>query len=142
MEKIETLKSVVSYIGLGSNLGDRKATLERALELMKQTAGIEVLRISNLEETPPMGPIQPVYLNAVVAIQTTLSALALLDALQAIEQQLGRTRGEHWGPRTIDLDILYYGQDVINHPRLTVPHPQIPHRYFVQRELKQVGYRG
>lgn len=142
MEKVIAPKSVTSYIGLGSNLGDRAQALQRALEKLGQMPHTKVLRVSEFEETTPIGPIQPLFLNAVAAIKTSLPALELLDVLQAIENHLGRIRSEPWGPRIIDLDILYYGNETINHPRLTVPHPQIPQRYFVQRELRQAGYRG
>ncbi len=94
------------------------------------------------EETLPIGPAQSKYLNGVAAIETTLAPLGLLDRLQAIETRLGRVRTERWGPRMIDLDILFYGQETISHPRLTVPHPEIRQRDFVQRELKELGYRG
>jgi 2-amino-4-hydroxy-6-hydroxymethyldihydropteridine diphosphokinase len=135
-------QEIRAYIGLGSNLGDRDANIRRALDLLRQTPGIRVVQISQLEETTPIGPAQPTYLNGVAAVETTLSPLALLDRLQQIEECLGRVRTERWGARTIDLDILHYGQERILHPRLTVPHPQIPNRDFVQRELREVGYHG
>jgi 2-amino-4-hydroxy-6-hydroxymethyldihydropteridine diphosphokinase len=142
MDKIAERTSVVSYISLGSNLGDREENLRRALELLRETVGIRVLRVSPWEETAPVGPVQPRYLNAVAALETALSPLDLLDRLQAIEAKLGRVRDIRWGPRTIDLDLLIYGEDTVSHPRLTVPHPEIAHRDFVQRGLRQAGYRG
>ena len=143
MVKVAEKTLTVCYLGLGANLGDRQENIRRALELLREAPGVRVLRVSTLEETPPIGPgRQANYLNAVAAIETTLAPLDLLDRLQAIETRLGRVRLERWGPRTIDLDILVYGKEFISHPRLTVPHPEIKHRDFVQRELKEVGYRG
>jgi 2-amino-4-hydroxy-6-hydroxymethyldihydropteridine diphosphokinase len=136
------MEKIVSYIGLGSNLGNREQTIKRALELLEETPGVHVSKVSPLEETEPIGPAQPKFLNGVAVVETTLPALALLDRLQMIEDCLGRERKEHWGPRKIDLDILYYGQERIANNRLTVPHPQISRRDFVQRELKQVGFDG
>ena len=142
MEKVNTVNAVLCYIGLGANLGDRQANIERALALLKDTPGVQVLRVSTLQETLPIGPAQPDYLNGVTAITTTLTPLALLDALQSIENRLGRERSQRWGPRSIDLDLLYYGTDAINHPRLTVPHPQIGQRPFLQKALQEVGFDG
>jgi 2-amino-4-hydroxy-6-hydroxymethyldihydropteridine diphosphokinase len=142
MGKIDSPKRTLCYIGLGSNVGNRYEHILQALELLQDTEGVKMLRVSALEETKPVGPPQPDYLNGVAAIETTLAPLDLLDRLQAIEKQLGREHVEKWGPRTIDLDILYYGDETITLPRLTVPHPQIAQRDFVQRELKQAGYHG
>jgi 2-amino-4-hydroxy-6-hydroxymethyldihydropteridine diphosphokinase len=142
MGQIADASAVVCYIGLGANLGDRQENIHRGLEGLRRTPGVRVLRVSALEETTPIGPAQPPYLNGVVVIETTLAPLDLLDRLQAIEAELGRVRGIPWGPRTLDLDILIYGNERILHPRLIVPHPQIGQRSFVQRELKEVGYGG
>ncbi|OGR90047.1 MAG: 2-amino-4-hydroxy-6-hydroxymethyldihydropteridine diphosphokinase [Elusimicrobia bacterium RIFCSPLOWO2_01_FULL_59_12] len=142
MAKVALQQVVVCYIGLGANLGDREENIRRALELLRETPNVRVVRVSTLEETVPFGPVQPAYLNGVAAIETALEPLELLDRLQAIEARLGRARAERWGPRTIDLDILYYGNEQIAHPRLTVPHPEIYQRDFVQRELKEAGYHG
>nr|WP_298890808.1 2-amino-4-hydroxy-6-hydroxymethyldihydropteridine diphosphokinase [uncultured Acinetobacter sp.] len=118
-----------SYIGLGSNLGDRLAYLRFAIEALSK---IGQVRVSRLYASPPMGPQdQPDYLNAVVELITTLSPLDLLDQLQAIEQDAGRVRKRHWGERTLDLDLLLYGQDQIHHPRLNVPHVGLMARDFV-----------
>lgn len=130
------------YIGLGSNVGNRYENILQALDLLQDTEGTRVLRVSALEETKAIGPVQPDYLNGVAAIETTLAPLVLLDRLQAIENKLGRERLEKWGPRTIDLDILFYGDETIADPRLTVPHPEIKNRDFVRRELEQAGYHG
>src|SRR5437867_983522 len=95
---------VVAYIGLGANLGNRENSIREAVRLMSETPGIRVLQVSRLLETSPIGPQdQPLFLNGVAAIETTLKPLLLLDCLQSIEERLGRVRGEHWGPRTIDL---------------------------------------
>lgn len=133
---------MVSYIGLGANLGDREGNIRRALTLMNETPGIHVLRVSTVEETKAIGPAQPDYVNAVAAIETSLKPLDLLDSLLTIEKSLGRERRERWGPRPIDLDVLYYGNQRISHPRLTVPHPHIAEREFVLRELKEVGFNA
>lgn len=141
MDKV-TEKATLCYIGLGANLGNRAENIRCALELLRGTPGIRVVKVSRLEETAPIGPPQPTYLNGVAVIETSLAPLALLDRLQEIEDCLGRVRLERWGARKIDLDILYYGQERIANTRLTVPHPQIQRRDFILRELKEVGYRG
>lgn len=126
------------YIGLGSNLGDRAANLRAALEAMETHPAIWTVRASGFYETPPLGnPDQPTYLNAAAQIKTTLSPTALLAALHAIEKKLGRVHdsGKHWQPRTIDLDLLLYGDAVIDTPELTVPHPEMHLRSFVLRGL-------
>ncbi|TXJ10409.1 MAG: 2-amino-4-hydroxy-6-hydroxymethyldihydropteridine diphosphokinase [Acinetobacter sp.] len=121
--------SHISYIGLGSNLGDSRSILREAVQHL---AKLGTVRGSRLYASPPMGPQdQPDYLNAVVALATTLEPLALLDQLQHIEQQSGRVRLRHWGERTLDLDLLLYDDAQIQHPRLTVPHVGIMQRDFV-----------
>lgn len=142
MAKVSAAPATLSYLGLGSNLGDRRANLERAVALLRHVAGIQVVRVSPIEETDPIGPAQPRYLNAVAAIETSLNPFELLDRIQEIEQQMGRVPTVHWGPRIIDIDVLIYGKETIRHPRLTVPHPQIAHRPFVVRELRAVGFNG
>ena len=118
-----------SYIGLGSNLGDRLAYLRFAIEALSKIGHV---RVSRLYASPPMGPQdQPDYLNAVVELVTTLSPLDLLDQLQSIEHDAGRVRKRHWGERTLDLDLLLYGQDKIQYPRLNVPHVGLMARDFV-----------
>ena len=125
-----------SYIGLGSNLGDRLAYLRFAIEALSK---IGQVRVSRLYASPPMGPQdQPDYLNAVVELITTLSPLDLLDQLQAIEQDAGRVRKRHWGERTLDLDLLLYDQVQIQHPRLNVPHVGLMERDFVVLPLLDV----
>lgn len=118
------------YILSGSNLGERAANLARALEKIEKEAG-SLLAQSQLYETAAWGlQEQPAFLNQVLEISTELEPEALLDCLLAIEKQLGRVRKQQWGERLIDLDILYYGDQVVDSPRLKVPHPYIPERRF------------
>lgn len=127
---------VVAYLGIGANLGDCRQTLVWARQQLTR-AGVEVVASSPLYCTDPVGgpADQPRYYNAVVEILTTLSPLALLDRCQAIEQQAGRTREVHWGPRTLDLDVLLYGDQCLALPRLQVPHPRMSERRFVLEPL-------
>ena len=122
-----------AYVGLGSNLGDREGTMRRAIELL----GDEVVAISTFRETDPVGfEDQPRFLNAAVALETDLGPRELLDRLLAIERELGRTRdGPRYGPRTIDLDLLLYGDEVVYEPGLRVPHPRVAERRFVLEPL-------
>lgn len=126
-----------AYIGLGSNLDEPLQQLQRAIEALQQLPESRLTAISRFYRSKPMGPAdQPDYINAVAMFDTCLEPLALLDALQAIEQQQGRVRdGERWGPRTLDLDLLLYGPEVIELPRLQVPHPGITRRSFVLQPL-------
>ncbi len=135
-----TPKSVTAYIALGSNLGDRYNQIHQALGFLAETPGIRLGSVSRLIETQPIGtPDQPNFVNGVAEIETTLEPLDLLDRLLNIEQALGRRRERRWGPRTMDLDILLYGQEVIQRPRLTVPHPELPNRPFLQAALADLG---
>ncbi|MBF7686667.1 2-amino-4-hydroxy-6-hydroxymethyldihydropteridine diphosphokinase [Acinetobacter rathckeae] len=119
----------ITYIGLGSNLGDSRHILCQAVA---QLATLGTINVSQLYSTPPMGPQdQPDYLNAVVELKTTLKPLALLDALQAFEQQSGRVRLRRWGERTLDLDLLWYDDQNLKCDRLTVPHIGLLERDFV-----------
>ena len=121
--------SIVTYIGLGSNLGDSKVILTEAVHKL---ASLGDVKISKLYQSPPMGPQdQPHYLNAVVQLSTNLAPLALLDELQRFEQESGRVRLRHWGERTLDLDLLIYAEEKIQHERLTVPHVGVMERDFV-----------
>ena len=121
--------SIVTYIGLGSNLGDSKVILTEAVHKLASLGGV---KISKLYQSPPMGPQdQPNYLNAVVQLSTNLAPLALLDELQRFEQESGRVRLRHWGERTLDLDLLIYAEEKIQHERLTVPHVGVMERDFV-----------
>lgn len=121
-----------AYIGLGSNLGDRAASIRGALKMLAGVEHVEVDRVSDLSETAPLGGSdQPDYLNAVAEIKTTLTAEDLHKKLADIETALGRVRTEKWSPRIIDLDLLLFGSESINTPNLTVPHPQMHLRSFV-----------
>lgn len=129
-----------AYIGLGSNLENPVAQVNQALdELGSLPLSTQVAR-SSLYATPPVGPQdQPDFINAVAVIKTALSPLALLDQLQALEQRHRRQRLLHWGPRTLDLDLLLYGQQTIERPRLKVPHPYMHERAFVLVPLAEVA---
>lgn len=119
------------YIALGSNLNHPHRQLDRALESLAQHSEIELLAVSHRYRTPPIGPEQPDFINAAAQLRTTLPPLALLDALQQIEQQQNRKRDIHWGPRTLDLDILLYDNMVVDNGRLTIPHRLMSERAFV-----------
>ncbi len=132
----------VAFIGLGSNLGKREHLIWNAVDHMAAHGKIRVDLVSNLVETKPLGDIpQPDYINAVAKIETELEPLELLDTLLEIERRMGRQRREKWGPRVIDLDILVYDERVWDDERLTLPHPEIMNRPFVQEGLKELGYR-
>ncbi|WP_038344505.1 2-amino-4-hydroxy-6-hydroxymethyldihydropteridine diphosphokinase [Acinetobacter sp. A47] len=121
--------SIRTYIGLGSNLGDSRQIMREAVARL---ATLGAVQVSRLYQSPPMGPQdQPNYLNAVVQLDTTLAPLDLLDQLQQFEQAAGRVRLRRWGERTLDLDLLIYGQEQIHNERLTVPHVGILERDFV-----------
>jgi 2-amino-4-hydroxy-6-hydroxymethyldihydropteridine diphosphokinase len=126
-----------AYIGIGANLGDREATIGQALELLSARPGVELAEVSRLRETEPWGYAdQPAFLNGAAAVDTSLVPLDLLAALLAVERELGRTRaGPRYGPRTIDLDLLLYGQQVIEEPGLAVPHPRLQERAFALEPL-------
>lgn len=133
----EACTFIRAYIGLGSNLDDPQKQLHHAMEALRHIPESRLTAVSPLYRSKPMGPAdQPDYVNGVAMFDTCLKPLVLLDALQAIEQQQGRLRtGEQWGPRTLDLDLLLYGSEVIDLPRLQVPHPGITQRGFVLRPL-------
>ena len=128
-------------MGLGANLGDREATIRRAVELLAATTGIEVVAVSTLTETDPVGYAdQPRFLNGVAALDTELSPRELLERLLAVERELGRVRGEgpRFGPRTIDLDLLLHGDEIVDEPGLVVPHPRLAERRFVLEPLHEL----
>ncbi|AFU98654.1 2-amino-4-hydroxy-6-hydroxymethyldihydropteridine diphosphokinase [Simiduia agarivorans] len=125
-------------IGLGSNLDDPVGQIEQALGELNQLPGTRLINASPLYGSKAVGPAQPDYVNACARLQTTLAPLALLDALQALEQSHRRVRKIHWGPRTLDLDLLLYGDQRINLPRLTVPHAFLTERNFVLYPLADV----
>jgi 2-amino-4-hydroxy-6-hydroxymethyldihydropteridine diphosphokinase len=123
-----------AYVGLGSNLGDREATIRGAVEALPG-----VVAVSTLRETDPVGVTeQPAFLNGAVVLETDLSARELLELLLSVERSLGRERRERWGPRTIDLDLLLYGDEAIDEPGLTVPHPRLHERRFVLEPLAEL----
>lgn len=130
----------LAYIALGSNLGDRDQFLARARLALAALPGSRVVAESSVEETAPVGDVpQGAYLNQMVALETALSPRDLLVALQRIERNEGRERTVHWGPRTLDLDIVRYDDQKIEEPDLVIPHPQISHRDWWQRELAELG---
>jgi 2-amino-4-hydroxy-6-hydroxymethyldihydropteridine diphosphokinase len=126
-------------VALGSNLADPVAQVRRAFGAMGALPATRVVARSRLYRTRAVGPPQPDYVNAAALLETRLDALSLFDALLAIEAAHGRARGERWGPRTLDLDLLVYGDAVIDTPRLTVPHPQLALRPFVLVPLAEVA---
>ena len=130
---------MICYVGLGANVGDCRRTLRRAIERVKKIPAVKLLRVSSFYESEPWGVVnQPNYLNAAIKISTELEPFALLDALQRIEAELGRVRREHWGARTIDLDILLIEGREIFSDRLTVPHKFLFERDFALIPLKEI----
>ncbi|MEN3341323.1 MAG: 2-amino-4-hydroxy-6-hydroxymethyldihydropteridine diphosphokinase [Actinomycetota bacterium] len=131
-----------AYVGLGSNLGDREATLLAALEELDAHPAVEVAAVSTLMDTEPVGYLdQPRFLNGVAALETELSPRALLDLLLEVERRLGRRRegAPRQGPRTLDLDLLLYGEREIREPGLRIPHPRLQERLFVLRPLAELA---
>lgn len=128
-----------AFIGIGANLGERERSIQDALRLLEAHAGIDVVAVSKIRETDPVGVVdQPRFLNAVAKVQTTLSPRVLLDRLLGIERELGRVRVERYGPRTIDLDLLVYGDEVVDEPGLRVPHARLHERKFVLEPLNDL----
>lgn len=128
----------LAYIGLGSNLEDPLAQVTRALEELGQLPRTQLLKHSALYASKPVGPAQPDFINAVALLDTQLAPLALLDALQTLEQAHQRVRIEHWGPRTLDLDLLLYDDHTSRCDRLTIPHPYLNQRSFVLYPLADI----
>jgi 2-amino-4-hydroxy-6-hydroxymethyldihydropteridine diphosphokinase len=129
-----------AYVALGSNLGDRAGHLDRARVAMTLMPSTRLVAASSVEETAPLGAMaQPPYLNQMVALDTSLAPESLLAALQAIERAQGRVRGSRWGARTIDLDLVRYGNRELRTPLLTLPHPGIASRDFWRRELAELS---
>jgi 2-amino-4-hydroxy-6-hydroxymethyldihydropteridine diphosphokinase len=125
----------LAYVGLGANLGDREGTIRAAVADLPG-----VVAVSTLRETDPVGITdQPRFLNGVAVLQTELAPRELLDVLLAVERRLGRERGRRWGPRTIDLDLLLYGDEVIDETGLTIPHPRLHERRFVLEPLADLA---
>jgi 2-amino-4-hydroxy-6-hydroxymethyldihydropteridine diphosphokinase len=130
-----------AYVGLGSNLGDRESTIRSAVAELEATEGVEVVAVSTLVDTEPVGYLdQPRFLNGVAALETGLSARDLLDLLLAVEGRFGRDRAAvpAQGPRTLDLDLLLYGNAEIDEPGLRIPHPRLHERAFVLAPLAEL----
>jgi 2-amino-4-hydroxy-6-hydroxymethyldihydropteridine diphosphokinase len=129
-----------AFVGIGSNLGDREAHVKSALELLAAEQGIDVVAVSELRETNPVGPVeQGRFVNGAALLETELSPRELLGRLLTIEGRLGRVRNERFGPRTIDLDLLVYGDAVVDEPGLTVPHPRLHERRFALEPLADLA---
>jgi len=129
-----------SYLGLGSNMGDKKRYLYDAIQILNHREEITITTLSSLYETAPWGYVdQDIFMNLVVEIETSLSPFELLDVCQSIENELGRVREFKWGPRVIDVDILLYDDQVIQSKRLTVPHPYMTERDFVMIPLAEIN---
>lgn len=126
------------WLALGSNLGDRAGYLQGARQALP-AAGIAVLRASRVDETDPVGiRDQPRFLNQVLEVETSLEPRPLLEAVKAVEQQLGRVSRERWGPREIDIDILRYDGRTVDEPGLHIPHPELPNRPFLRDLLQEL----
>ena len=133
-------EGIIAYLGFGANLGDRQVNIQTALQKLADLPTMELGRVSSLYETAPVGVTdQPDFLNLVAAARTSLAPQALLDVLLHLENQMGRTRTEHWGPRVIDLDLLLYGNEQVALPGLTVPHPRLRERAFVVVPLAEIA---
>ncbi len=131
---------MICYLGLGANLGDKRKNLRQAVEMISRVDGVNLLKVSHFYETEPWGVTnQPNFINAAVKIKTNLQPLPLLDALQDIEYKLGRVRNEHWGARTIDIDILSIDGLTMNSERLKLPHPYMFERDFVLIPFSEVS---
>ncbi len=129
-----------AFLGLGSNIGNREEYLHRAYTRICGLEGVQALQLSRFYETIPVGgPPQPMFLNAALTIRTVLSPHQLLKQLQRIETDMGRTRTVRWGPRTIDIDILLYGDVIISDGQLTIPHPLMHTRLFVLEPLAEIA---
>ena len=128
-----------AWLGAGSNLGDRRAHLERAILWMRKSPFIDVVAVSSWRETEAIGPPQPDYLNGVIHIETSLSPLDLLTALKAYEKAAGRVRGVFWGPRPLDLDVLMIEDLVLETSVLQIPHPRLSTRRFVLEPLVELA---
>jgi 2-amino-4-hydroxy-6-hydroxymethyldihydropteridine diphosphokinase len=131
---------VIAYLGLGANLGDPRRQLAEALERLNTAEEVEVNRVSTFYQNPPLGPAnQPWYVNAAARVRTRLGPEELLQLLQQVETAMGRVRGERWGPRRLDLDLLLYNGEVIFAPHLVVPHPEMHRRVFVLVPLAEIA---
>lgn len=127
-------------LGIGGNLGDTQQNLINVISNLAHQLDVEVLSVSKLYKTPPWGKTdQPAFLNACLLVETSLTARQLLDKCLDIEQKLGRVRAERWGPRQVDIDILYFGDEVIVEEGLEVPHPRMTDRAFVMQPLSDIA---
>lgn len=130
----------VAYLGLGSNMGDKEQNIRDALNKLSANPRIKLLKLASLYETSPWGNTdQDWFLNTVVEIDTDLSPQELLKVMSQVEEELGRVREQRWGPRTLDLDILLYGEDKVNEPDLQIPHPRLTQRAFVLVPLAELN---
>ncbi|NEO42679.1 MAG: 2-amino-4-hydroxy-6-hydroxymethyldihydropteridine diphosphokinase [Moorea sp. SIO4A3] len=136
---LSTSKSTLSAIALGSNLGDSQATLEAAVFELDQTPGITVKTRSSWYKTKPIGPVQPDYINGCALVDTQVSPQKLLETLLETEQKFGRVRLEHWGARTLDLDLILFGNLILDTPDLIIPHPRMRERAFVLVPLAEIA---
>jgi 2-amino-4-hydroxy-6-hydroxymethyldihydropteridine diphosphokinase len=132
-------EAVLTAIALGSNLGDSHLILETAIQTLAETQGVNLLAKSSWYKTKPVGPPQPDYLNGCILLQVQMIPDLLLDILLKIENKFGRVRDEKWGARTLDLDILLYGNKVISTARLQIPHPRMGDRAFVLVPLAEIA---
>ncbi len=133
------MSETTAYLGLGTNLGDRRANLREALRLLASEPGLRLLRCSQVYETEPWGVTdQPHFLNCVAEVAATLEPEALLTRCQAVEQEVGRVPGPRWGPRLIDVDILLYGEQTVDLPHLEIPHPRLHLRAFALVPLAEL----
>ena len=131
---------VIAYVGLGANVGDPRRQLAEALKRLHAAEEVEVTRVSTFYRNPPLGPAdQPWYVNAAARVRTRLGPEELLGLLQQVETAMGRVRGERWGPRRLDLDLLLFNGEVIFAPNLVVPHPEMHRRAFVLVPLAEIA---
>ena len=126
-----------AYVGLGSNIGDRLAHLKAAVQAL-ESRGIVVEEASSVYETDPVGPPQPDFLNAALALGADLPPVELVAALKEVEAEIGRQQAERWGPRVIDLDLLLYGEQTVSEPGITVPHPELTNRAFALMPVLEI----
>ena len=132
------MNTITAYLGLGSNLGNKESNILKALSLMEEQ--IDIVTVSSLYKTEPWGfKEQPIFLNAACEARTTLCPLDLLGYIKSLEIQLGRTQSFANGPRILDIDILFYGNDVLDTPKLTIPHPRLSERKFVLAPLAEIA---
>lgn len=137
---IASSDAVRAFVGLGGNLGDPAAAMAAALQALDGLEDVEVIRVSSIYRTAPWGVVdQPDFLNAVAELRTGLTAMGLLECCLDVERQLKRVRKERWGPRLIDMDILLYGDSMIDQPGLQVPHPRMQERAFVLAPLAEIA---